>query len=220
MPRIGVVLAGCGFLDGSEIHEAVLTLYHLDRCGVDTECFAPDRDQLHVVNHATGDPTDEVRNVRVEAARVARGPVADLADARASALDAVVIPGGFGVAKNLSDFALKGPECDVNPDLVRLIGEVVAAGKPVVAICIAPAILAAVLKRQGISGVTLTVGDDADTAGAVADLGQAHQPCAVEEISVDEANRVICTPAYMLGPGPAAVGEGIGRAIDQMMAWL
>ena len=130
MPRIGVVLAGCGFLDGSEIHEAVLTLYHLDRCGVDTECFAPDRDQLHVVNHATGDPTDEVRNVRVEAARVARGPVADLADARASALDAVVIPGGFGVAKNLSDFALKGPECDVNPDLVRLIGEVVAAGKP------------------------------------------------------------------------------------------
>lgn len=220
MPRIGVVLAGCGFLDGSEIHEAVLTLYHLDRCGVDTECFAPDRDQLHVVNHATGDPTDEVRNVRVEAARIARGPVADLADARASALDAVVIPGGFGVAKNLSDFALKGPECDVNPDLVRLIGEVVAAGKPVVAICIAPAILAAVLKRQGISGVTLTVGDDADTAGAVADLGQAHQLCAVEEISVDEANRVICTPAYMLGPGPAAVGEGIGRAIDQMMAWL
>lgn len=220
MPRIGVVLAGCGFLDGSEIHEAVLTLYHLDRCGVDTECFAPDRDQLHVVNHATGDPTDEVRNVRVEAARIARGPVADLADARASALDAVVIPGGFGVAKNLSDFALKGPECDVNPDLVRLIGEAVAAGKPVVAICIAPAILAAVLKRQGISGVTLTVGDDADTAGAVADLGQAHQLCAVEEISVDEANRVICTPAYMLGPGPAAVGEGIGRAIDQMMAWL
>ncbi|MEE2713946.1 MAG: isoprenoid biosynthesis glyoxalase ElbB, partial [Planctomycetota bacterium] len=170
--------------------------------------------------HATGDPTDEVRNVRVEAARIARGAVADLADARASALDAVVIPGGFGVAKNLSDFALKGPQCDVNPDLVRLIGEAVAAGKPVVAICIAPAILAAVLKRQGISGVTLTIGDDADTAAAVADLGQAHQPCAVEEISVDEANRVICTPAYMLGPGPAAVGEGIGRAIDQMMAWL
>ena len=220
MPRIGVILAGCGFLDGSEIHEAVLTLYHLDRHGAGVACFAPDRDQLHVVDHGTGDPINEVRNVRAEAARIARGPVDDLAEASADALDALVIPGGFGVAKNLSDFALKGPECDVNPDLVRLVGEVVTARKPVVAICIAPAILAATLKRHGISGATLTIGDDADTAGAIHALGQSHQVCAVEEISVDEANRIVCTPAYMLGPGPAGVSEGIGRAIDQLMAWL
>lgn len=220
MPRIGVVLAGCGFLDGSEIHEAVLALYHLDRHGAVIECFAPDRDQLHVVDHATGDPTDGVRNVRTEAARIARGPVADLADARADALDGLVMPGGFGVAKNLSDFALKGPECDVNPDLVRLVGEMVTARKPVVAICIAPAILAAILKRHGVSGATLTIGNDADTASAIDALGQSHQACAVEEISVDEANRVVCTPAYMMGPGPAGVGEGIGRAIDRLMEWL
>jgi enhancing lycopene biosynthesis protein 2 len=220
MPRIGVVLAGCGFLDGSEIHEAILTLYHLDRHGAEVTCLAPDRDQFHVVDHGTGEPAAGPRNVRTEAARIARGPVQDLATARADAFDAIVMPGGYGVAKNLSDFAVNGPECDVNGDLVRFVGEAVAAKTPIVAICIAPAILAAVLKRHGVSGATLTIGTDAGTAGAVEALGQVHQVCAVQEISVDETNRIICTPAYMLGPGPAAVGEGIGKAIDRLMAWL
>jgi len=161
-----------------------------------------------------------VRNVRTEAARIARGTVEDMARVSAAALDAVVIPGGYGVAKNLSDFALKGPECDVNPDLVRLIGECVAANKPLVAICISPAVLAAALKRHGISDVTLSIGADEDTAAAVEALGQAHRACAVNEVIIDEARGIICTPAYMLGPGPAAVGEGIGRAMDQLMARL
>ena len=220
MAKIGVVLAGCGYLDGAEVHEAVLTLYHLDRHGCEVTCFAPDRDQFHVVDHASGEATDEVRNVRTESARIARGPVADLAEAGASDLDGLVLPGGFGAAKNLSDFALKGPECAVDPGLVRLIGQMLDANKPIVAICISPAVLAATLTQHGVAETTQTIGTDEATAGAVEALGQSHQACATTDVSIDESKKIVCTPAYMLGPGPAAVGEGIGKAIDQLMAWL
>lgn len=220
MAKVGVVLAGCGFLDGAEIHESVLTLFHLDRHGCDVTCFAPDRNQMHVVDHASGEETGESRNVRTESARIARGPVADLAEADAADLDALVMPGGFGVAKNLSDFAVKGADCDVDPDLVALIGGMLEAGKPIVAICIAPGVLASALKSHGYTDATLTIGNDEGAAAAVEALGQRHQTCTTTEISVDESRKIICTPAYMLGPGPAAVGEGIGKAIDRLMSWL
>ncbi|MAE64804.1 MAG: isoprenoid biosynthesis protein ElbB [Phycisphaeraceae bacterium] len=219
-PKVAVILAGCGFLDGAEVHEAVLTLYHLDRAGAAVTCFAPDRDQFHVVDHATGEPTDEVRNVRTESARIARGAVEDLSELDVSSFDGVVMPGGFGVAKNLSDFALSGHQCDVNPDLVAAVGTALETKTPIVAICISPAILAAALKRHGITGATVTIGSDQSTAAAIETLGQAHQVCAVQEISVDETHRLVCTPAYMLGPGPAGVGEGIGNAIDHLMRWI
>jgi enhancing lycopene biosynthesis protein 2 len=149
MAKAAVVLSGCGFMDGAEIQESVLTLYFLDRAGIEVACFAPDRPQLHVVDHLTGKATDERRNVLVEAARIARGAIQDLAEAKMADFDALVMPGGFGVAKNLSDFATRGPEAAVNPELVRLVDEAVNANKPIVAVCISPAVLAAALSEIG-----------------------------------------------------------------------
>ena len=217
--RVGVVLSGCGFLDGAEIHEAVLSLYFLEKAGAEVHCFAPNKDQMHVVNHLTGKPTNEKRNVLVESARIARGKIRDLKDASMNGLEALVLPGGYGAAKNLSDFATKGADATVDRDLVRLVGEAVKARKPIVAICISPAVLAAALKQVGASG-KVTIGNDAETAAAIKALGSAHENCAVAEMVADEEHRLISTPAYMLGPGPRDVGAGIEAAINQLMAWL
>jgi enhancing lycopene biosynthesis protein 2 len=217
--KVAVVLSGCGYLDGAEIQESVFTLYFLDRSGIEFSCFAPDKPQMHVVNHLTGDPTDEVRNVLVESARIARGDVQDIAQARMGDFDALVLPGGFGVAKNLSEFATKGPDASLDADLVRLVKEAVETKKPVVAICISPAVLAAALKQVGASA-KLTIGNDAGTAQAIASMGSQHQDCPVDQAVVDEANKIISTPAYMLGPSPKGVGAGIEAAIAKLVSWL
>lgn len=219
MPKVAVVLSGCGFMDGAEIQESVFTLLYLDQAGAEVECFAPDKDQMHVVNHLTGDVAGESRNVLVESARIARGKVADLSTAKMADFDALVMPGGFGVAKNLSEFATRGADAEVDPELVRLVGEAVEAKKPVVAICISPAVLAAALKRVG-SEATLTIGNDEGTASAIESLGSHHQSCPVNEAVVDEEHRIISTPAYMLGPGPKGVAAGIEQSIGTLMGWL
>lgn len=219
MAKVGVILSGAGYLDGAEITEAVLTLYFLDRAGAQVQCYAPNKDQLHVVNHLTGEPTRESRNVLTESARIARGKIQDLKKASMASLDALVMPGGFGAAKNLSDFASKGAECAVDPDLARLVAEAAKAKKPIVAICISPAVLAAALKKAGLSA-KLTIGDDADTAAAIAKLGSTHEKCPVTSAVVDETNRVISTPAYMYDAGRKDIGTGIEAAIVQLMKWL
>lgn len=219
MAKVGVVLAGNGYLDGAETQEAVLTLYFLERHGAEVHCFAPDKDQMHVVNHLTGKPTDETRNVLVESARIARGNIEDVKNAKMADLDALVLPGGFGVAKNLSNFAVKGTDAEVDPEVARLVSETVEQGKPLVAICISPALVAAALKGSD-KHATLTIGTDADTAGALEAMGAKHQDCPVEKVVVDETNRIITTPAYMLGPGPRQVGAGIEQSIDKLMDWL
>jgi len=206
-------------MDGAEITETVLALYFLDRAGVAVQCFAPNKNQFHVVNHLTREPTNETRNVLTEAARIARGQVQDLKRASMANLDALVMPGGLGVAKNLSDFATKGTDCTVDSDVVRLVTEAVKAQKPIVAICIAPAVLAAALKKAGRSA-TLTIGDDAATAAAIIKLGSTHEKCPVTEAVVDEKNRIISTPAYMYDAKRKDVGAGIEAAIKQLMRWL
>src|SRR4029079_10753369 len=144
--RVGVVLAGCGCKDGAEIRESVLALLAIDRAGGEARCFAPDVAQASVVDHLRGKPVPgEPRNVRVEAARIARGKIEDVKNARAKDLDALVMPGGFGAAKNLSNFAEKGHAADVHPEVARLLKEMHAAKKPIGAICIAPALVARVL---------------------------------------------------------------------------
>jgi enhancing lycopene biosynthesis protein 2 len=217
--RVGVILSGCGYLDGAEIHEAVLALYFLDRAGATIECFAPDRDQMHVVNHLTGDEMPETRNVLIESARIARGEIRDVSQADMSELDALVMPGGFGAAKNLSDFAVKGPDAEIDPDVVRLVGQAVEAAKPIVAICISPAVLAAALAKNGYSA-KLTIGSDEGTAAAIEKLGSNHQQCPVDRCVADDDRRILTTPAYMLGPGPKDVGAGIEQAIEKLMGWL
>ena len=219
MAKVAVVLSGCGFMDGAEIQESVLTLYFLDRAGIRVSCFAPDRPQMHVMNHLTGEPTQETRNVLAESARIARGAVQDLAKASMKEFDALVLPGGFGVAKNLSDFAAQGPAATVDSDLVRLVSETVESKKPIVAICIAPAVLAAALSKLG-SSAKVTIGDDSATAQAIESLGSSHQACAVEQAAVDELHRVISAPAYMMKAGPLGVGKGIEAAISKLASWL
>ncbi|MDC1142595.1 isoprenoid biosynthesis glyoxalase ElbB [Planctomycetota bacterium] len=215
--RVGVILSGCGFKDGAEIHESVCTLLALDRIGVDTICMAPDINQAKVVNHLTGEDTNESRNVLVESARIARGEIRSIADVDVSTLDALVLPGGYGVAMNLSDFAVNGPNANVNDHVAKMIQEMHAAGKPICAICIAPAVIAKVL---GDKGPTVTIGNDEGTSEAIEGCGAKHETCAVREFVVDTENKIVTTPAYMLGPSIAHVAEGIEKAIRETISMI
>ena len=213
--KAGVLLAGCGYLDGSEIHEAVLTLLYLDQAGVEAVCMAPNIPQAHVIDHQFGSEASDERNVLTEAARIARGEILDLSEVDPDQLDALVIPGGFGVAKNLCTFAFDGTEMSVREDVARLVQNIHGAGKPIGAWCIAPALIAKLLP-----GTTLTIGDDADTAGAMESLGAKHQPCTVGNVIVDGDRRIVTTPAYMLGPWIADIAKGIEEGVQQLVKML
>ncbi|MGC8401054.1 isoprenoid biosynthesis glyoxalase ElbB [Enterobacter mori] len=212
MKKIGVVLSGCGVYDGSEIHEAVLTLLALSRQGAEAICFAPDKSQADVINHLTGEPMAETRNVLIEAARIARGAVQPLSQADASTLDALIVPGA-GAAKNLSTFASGRAECHVDPDLKRLALALHAAGKPLGFICIAPAMLPRIFDFP----LRLTIGTDIDTAEIVEDMGGEHVPCPVDDIVVDEDNKIVTTPAYMLAQSIAEAATGIDKLVDRVL---
>ncbi len=216
MTKVGVLLSGCGVFDGAEIHESVITLLALDRGGAEAVCMAPDVPQMHVVNHRTGKPTEETRNVLDEAARIARGDIRDLAEVSADQLDALILPGGFGAAKNLCDFAVAGAEARVHPDVARLLGEMLTAKKPVGVVCIAPAVMAAVLRDLELDG-DLTIGTDADTAGNLERMGVRHVPCAVEETCVDAERGVVSTPAYMLAGRISEAAAGIEKLVDEVL---
>ncbi|PNU20122.1 isoprenoid biosynthesis protein ElbB [Geothermobacter hydrogeniphilus] len=220
MAKVGVVLSGCGVYDGSEIHEAVITLLALDRQGVEAVCMAPDIDQMHVVNHLSGEEAaGESRNVLVESARIARGNIRDIATVKAADIDALIFPGGFGAAKNLCDFAVKGADCDVNPEVARLIREIVAAKKPLAAICIAPAMVAKVLGGEHLA-TQLTIGNDADTAAAVNTMGVTHVDCPCSSFVIDRENKIVSTPAYMLAGGIAEAAEGIEKTVKALVELL
>lgn len=219
MPKIGVILSGCGVYDGSEIHEAVITLLALDRAGAETLIMAPNIDQ-QVVNHLTGETVaGATRNVLEESARIARGKISDIADVTVNDFDALFLPGGFGAAKNLCDFAFKGPDCAVNPEVERLLKATVAAGKPLAAVCIAPALLAKVLGRE-LPGVQVTIGTDEGTAGAINAMGASHNSCPVTEFIVDEKNKIITSPAYMLAGRISEAAEGIEKSVAALLKML
>lgn len=214
--KVGVVLSGCGVFDGAEIHESVLTLLALDRAGAEAVCLAPNVDQLHVINHLTGEVVPgEKRNVLVEAARIARGAIRDAARVDPAELDALIIPGGFGAAKNLCDFAVSGPNCRVDPEVARVVRGVHAAGKPVGAICIAPALLA---KLLGDERPRLTIGTDAETASALEAMGACHVSCSVENTVVDTDRKLVTTPAYMLARSIAEAAAGIEKLVAEVLA--
>ena len=219
MAKVGVILSGCGVYDGSEIHETVITLLALDRAGADVVMMAPDMEQA-VVNHLTGEPVEGVsRNVLEESARIARGEISDIATIKGADLDALFIPGGFGAAKNLCDFAFKGSACDVHPEVARLIQEIVAAKKPLAAVCIAPALVAKVLGTDHLDP-QVTIGTDAETAGAVSSMGATHVSCPVKEFVVDTKNKIITSPAYMLAGSISEAAEGIEKTVKELMKML
>ena len=209
--KIGVVLSGCGLMDGSEIHEAVLTLVAIDRAGAEAVCMAPNIRQRHVINHLTGEESKgDVRNVLVESARIARGKIRDIAGVKAADIDALIFPGGFGATKNLSDYAFKGPECSVNPEVARLATEVHEAQKPIGVVCIAPVIAAKVL---GGEHPQITIGTDKNTAKDIEKMGAKHVSCPVQEFVVDKDRKIVSTPAYMLAQSIKEAAEGIEKLV-------
>jgi enhancing lycopene biosynthesis protein 2 len=211
--KIAVILSGCGVYDGAEIHESVITLLRLDQRGAQVQCFAPNIAQLHVINHLTGDEMPESRNVLVESARIARGNIKDIREANVEDFDALIVPGGFGAAKNLSNFAIEGAGCTVQPDVLALTEAFAEAGKPVGLICISPALAA---KIYG-PGVTCTIGNDADTAAAMNKMGATHADCAVTEIVEDKARKLVSTPAYMLAQSISEAASGINKLVDRVL---
>lgn len=210
--KIAVILSGCGHQDGAEIHEATLTLWAIHKNGAEFQCFAPDIPQHHVLNHLTGEELPESRNVLVESARIARGKIQPLSDFSAAEFDGLVIPGGFGAAKNLSDFAFKGVECSVNGELVSAIKETHAAQKPIGALCIAPVLLAKILGRG-----RLTIGQDSATAEALTSMGAEHKATRHEEIVIDPDEKLITTPCYMLDARVDQIGAGAEKLIKALL---
>ena len=215
--KVAVCLSGCGFLDGSEIHEATSTLLALDQAGAEIVCCSPSGVMLDVVDHTAQKPTGETRDVLTESARIARGDIKPLSQVNARDIDALIFPGGFGAAKNLCSFATEGAGCTVNAEVESLVGNMLELKKPVGAVCIAPAMLARILGRKNIRA-KLTIGTDASTAAAINQMGAPHCDCPATEMIADEEHKIVSTPAYMLANGPAEVFAGIKKCVDKLLA--
>lgn len=215
MKKVGVILCGCGRFDGSEIHESVLTLLHLSRLGAQAVCYAPQGPQWATCEHFEGQPSDPPRDMLTESARIARGEVQPLAEARVDDLDALILPGGAGAAHNLCSFAEQGAEGTVHPELQPLLDAFRAATKPIGAICIAPAILALAFRDPNLS---LTLGPpEQPPASVAAATGVRFVDCAVDGIVIDDLQNIVSTPAYILGPDIAAIDRGIGRLVVEVL---
>lgn len=211
--KVAVILSGCGVYDGAEIHESVITLLRLDQRGAKVQCFAPNIAQMHVIDHLTGEQMPESRNVLVESARIARGEVKDIREADAKDFDALIVPGGFGAAKNLSNFAVEGANCTVHPDVLALAEAFADACKPVGLICISPALAA---KIYG-PGVVCTIGKDAGTSAAVVKMGGTHEECDVHDIVEDVQRKLVTTPAYMEAKSISEAASGIYKLVDRVL---
>ncbi len=212
MKKFAVILSGCGVYDGAEIHEAVMTLYSIAKEGAAYQCFAPDIPQHHVVNHLSGKPVAAERNVLEESARIARGNIKALDEFNPREFDALIFPGGFGAAKNLSTYAFDGAGCSVNPLVAEAVREMVSLQKPVGALCIAPVILAKVL-----GDVELTIGSTPGTIKDLEQMGARHTLTTHGQVVVDKRHKVFTTPCYMLDAGILDIAEGAGNIVKEMM---
>ncbi len=217
MPKVAVVLSGCGVYDGSEIHEAVITLLALDKAGAEVQCFAPDINQMHVVNYLKGEVEEgESRNVLVESARIARGQIKDVRSVNVSEFDAIIFPGGLGAAKNLCNFVVKKSDCSVIPEVEKLILDGFDASIPMGFICIAPVIVSKVLGSKNID-LDVTIGTDPETSKEIKKMGAKHINCAVNDCVIDRKNKIVTTPAYMLAKSISEVAEGIEKMVHGVL---
>lgn len=213
--KIAEVLSGCGVYDGAEIHEATLTLLAIHQQGADYQCFAPDVKQAHVINHLTGEEMPESRNVLLESARIARGNILALSSFNASEYDAIIFPGGFGVAKNLSDYAFRGAECRVNPEVEMAVKVMVKAGKPIGALCIAPVVIARIL-----GDVEVTIGSDQSTAADIRNMGGTHISRTHGEVAIDQRRKVVSTPCYMLNANIDQIYKGAQNTVKALLSLM
>ncbi|MBI3594101.1 MAG: isoprenoid biosynthesis glyoxalase ElbB [Nitrospirae bacterium] len=215
--RIGLVLSGCGAKDGSEIHESVIALLAIDRGGATPMFMAPNINQTSVINHLNGELSEgEQRNILVESARIARGNIVDLKNVHATDFEALILPGGFGAASNLSDFGIKGENCHVQPEVARIMRETLKAKKPIGVICIAPSIMAKMAQEAGIK-IKLTIGNDPGTATKLKLMGIEHVECPVTEIVIDREHKIVSTPAYMLANRISETAEGIEKLVSAVI---
>ena len=214
-PKVGVIFSGCGMMDGTEVSEAVLTMLYLERGKANVVYMAPSAPQADVINHGASKPGEDSRNVLEESARISRGNIVDIASVKSGDLDALILVGGLGSVKNLSDFLSKGKDCTVNADVARLIKETYAAKKPIGSMCLASANLAKVLGKQKI---TITIGGASNFVGQIESMGAIHQQCAVGDIVVDEKNRIVTTPAMMVGPSTSDIAVGIEKMIQTVLS--
>ncbi len=210
--KFAVVLSGCGVYDGAEIHEATMTMLAIVKNGGTYQVFAPDIEQYHVINHLTGEVMEnEKRNVLVESARIARGNINPITEYDPADFDALIFPGGFGVAKNLSTFAFDGPNCKVLPEIEKAIKDTVAQNKPIGALCIAPAMVAKVLQD-----IEVTIGNDKDTAAAIEAMGAKHIVTTHGNVVIDKKYNVVTTPCYMLDATIMDIFEDANAVVNAM----
>lgn len=212
MKKFAIVLSGCGVFDGAEIHEATLTMLAVMQQGGEYQCFAPDIKQHHVINHISGEEMNEERNVLIESARIARGEIHPLSEYKAAGFDALIFPGGFGAAKNLSTVAFDGPDAKVNPEVEKAVKDTLKAEKPIGALCISPAFIAKI-----ISNVQLTIGKDKGTAEAIEKMGATHVISDHGEVVIDEKNKVFTTPCYMLDANILDIYNGAFNVVKEII---
>jgi len=212
MKKIAVILSGNGVFDGTEIHEATLTLFSIVKNAATYDIFAPNIDQHHVINHITGEEMPEKRNVLIESARIARGKISDLAEFKAKNYDGLIFPGGFGAAKNLSSFAFDGADCSVNLDVEKAIRGMIEQGKPIGALCIAPVLFAKILET-----IDVTIGQDKGTAEAISAMGANHLETTHGEVVIDKKYKAVTTPCYMLDANIGQIGDGANNIVKALL---
>jgi len=225
--KIGVLLSGSGVYDGAEIHESVLTLLEIENLGYEADCIGIDAPQYHVINHLNGETQDQTRNMLQEAARIARGNIREISTVVPADIDALVIPGGFGSAKNFSSWAFNGPEALIRPDVKLLLVNLYNVGKPIVALCVSPVLLALAFEDMPI-GQQLTIGSStspspyqiADFQKGLQSKGVLTQECTIDEICIDEVNRIITAPCYMLEASLPALQQNIRQALKALKQLL
>lgn len=212
MKKFAVVLSGSGVYDGAEIHESVLTMLAIVKAGAVYQVFAPDVSQHHVVNHITGEEMPETRNVLVESARIARGNIKPLSEYDPEEFDALILPGGYGVAKNLCTFAFDGTDCKVNSEVEKAIKDTNNLEKPIGALCIAPVLISKLL-----GDVEVTIGQDAAAAKAITSMGSKHVNTNHAEVIVDRQNNIFSTPCYMLDASIVQIELGAINIVEAML---
>lgn len=220
MIKVGVVLSGCGVQDGSEIYEAVLTLLALEKAGARILALAPDVEQAEVINHYTGaEERMHKRDVLAEAARIVRGKIQSLKEVTAQDLDALILVGGYGATKNLCTYANDKTRGVINDELARLIIGMHDLGKPIGSMCIASVVVAMALRGQSeVSSPVLTIGSDERVIAELESMGVKHQNTAVDQVCLDKGNRLVSTPAFMLGESAAQVEPGINKLVEQVLS--
>ncbi|PHM39772.1 isoprenoid biosynthesis protein with amidotransferase-like domain [Xenorhabdus mauleonii] len=216
MKSVAVILSGCGVYDGSEIHESVLTMLSLSRFGAEVSFFSPDETQHHVINHLNGEEKKENRNIMEESARITRGNIQPLSKVDINTLDALIVPGGFGAAKNLSNFAFKGSDCEINKDFLSIVQGMHRLGKPMGFMCISPVMVPKILDKP----IKVTIGNDLETAAQIEKMGGIHVDCPVDDIVIDFKNKIVTTPAYMLAESLSQAEKGIDKLVQKILEMI